>query len=105
MRIITTVLVLAIAVSAAYGGPEGKAPIPLEVPAKWELDMEVQNPKPIHVKLAGDEKPTLYWYVLYTVTNRYKDPVTNKPTVGAAAYTTWGLVGSTARLTTCASWE
>jgi len=80
MRIITAVLVLASAVSAAYGGSEGKAPIPLEVPAKWQLAIEVENPKPIHVQLAGEDKPTAFWYVLYKVTNRYRDPVTNKPT-------------------------
>jgi len=80
MRIITAVLILASVVSAAYGGSEGKAPIPLEVPAKWQLNIEVQNPKPIHVRLAGDKKPTLFWYVLYTVTNRYRNPVTHKPT-------------------------
>lgn len=74
---------LALAAAAAVGtglGQEGQAPQPLEVPAAWQLDIDVQIPRPIQVVLPGDATPTTFWYLLYTVTNRYRDPQTQRPT-------------------------
>lgn len=37
----------------------------------WQLDIEFHGaPRLISVRLPGDEEPTLFWYLLYTVTNR-----------------------------------
>ena len=56
----------------------GTAPVPLEVPATWQLDMVVQPPTPIQVRLPGETKATTFWYVLYSVMNRYRDPATRR---------------------------
>jgi len=50
-------------------GPAASAPVPSEVPLTWELDFQHQTPQPIQVRLPGDEKPTTFWYMLYTVSN------------------------------------
>ena len=65
---------------AATVGNEGKAPAPLEVPAAWQLDIEVQTPRPIQVVLPGESRPTTFWYVLYAVINQYRDPISQQPT-------------------------
>jgi len=98
MRICAPVILLAIAIAAGVSagqntsgltgqegkaatvGDEGKAPAPLEVPAAWQLDIDVQAPKPIQVVLPGESKPTIFWYVLYTVANQYREPRSQQPT-------------------------
>lgn len=55
-------------------------PKPLEVPAKWELEIEVQIPRPIRVRMPGGTERKTFWYVLYTVTNHTKDPDSGRPT-------------------------
>ena len=81
MRIgaLATVLAGALAVGVS-GGQEGKAPVPLEVPAAWELGFDYQTPRPITVRLPGEKKATVFWYLLYTVTNQYREPRTQQPT-------------------------
>lgn len=71
---------LALIAGALCTAQAGTAPIPLEVPATWQLDVEVQPPKPIKVRLPGETKARTYWYVLYSVMNRYRDPITKRPT-------------------------
>ncbi|MBT3199220.1 MAG: hypothetical protein HN350_04830 [Phycisphaerales bacterium] len=52
------------------------APEPYEVPTTWELDFDFVTPQPITLVLPGQKKPTTFWYMLYTVTNRTRDPET-----------------------------
>ena len=53
---------------------------PLEVPAKWELEIDVQVPRPIRVRMPGGDQRRTFWYVLYTVTNHTKDRDSGRPT-------------------------
>ena len=55
-------------------------PKPLEVPAKWQLDIKTQIPRPISVRMPGGNTRRTFWYVLYTVTNRTKDSDSGRPT-------------------------
>ena len=45
------------------------APEPFEVPTTWELEFDFRAPQPITVTLPGRDKPTTFWYMLYSVTN------------------------------------
>jgi len=45
-------------------------PEPEIVPASWELEFKFQKPDIIEVRLPGEDKPNLYWYMVFTVTNR-----------------------------------
>jgi hypothetical protein len=46
------------------------APEPRTVPTEWQLDIRVQAPQPIRMKLPGEKDEQTFWYVLYTVTNK-----------------------------------
>lgn len=62
------------------GGPATTAPTtqptltgppkPTVVPLTWEFGIEYDELRPIAVKLLGRDKPQLFWYLRYTVTNR-----------------------------------
>ncbi len=81
MRMTVATLALAAVLGGAVGlAHAGTAPIPLEVPAAWQLTVEMKAPMPIQIRLPGDTKKTTFWYVLYTVMNRYRDPATKRPT-------------------------
>ncbi|RPI61505.1 MAG: hypothetical protein EHM48_05545 [Planctomycetaceae bacterium] len=43
-------------------------PQPAATPKLWQLDIEYKAPLPIKVTLPG-EKPAIYWYMIYKVTN------------------------------------
>ncbi|MFQ5806435.1 MAG: hypothetical protein ACE5I3_08295 [Phycisphaerae bacterium] len=47
----------------------GVGPEPSPTPISWESDFKYVPPRRIEVQLAGAEKPEVYWYMLYTVTN------------------------------------
>ena len=47
----------------------GVGPEPSPSPISWELELKFVAPKRIEVQLPGGSAPTVYWYVLYTVTN------------------------------------
>jgi hypothetical protein len=49
--------------------PVGVGPEPAPTPISWELELKFVDPKRIEVLLPGQTKPTVYWYMLYTVTN------------------------------------
>lgn len=81
MRIGAGIMIVAAVVAVGISvGQEGEAPQPLEVAAAWQLNVEVQPPRPIQVVLPGESEPATFWYVLYTVTNRYRDPTSQRPT-------------------------
>ena len=53
-----------------HGGASGlAAPVPSLAPKSWDLDFEFFDPARIEVVLPGDDRPTVYWYLIYTVTN------------------------------------
>lgn len=45
------------------------APVAGPRPRTWQLDVRFHDPQRISVHVAGDERPTEYWYFLYEVTN------------------------------------
>ena len=49
------------------------APKPSDVPVSWELQFTYKQPRPIQVVLPGQDEPTTFWYMEYTVTNRTED--------------------------------
>jgi hypothetical protein len=62
-------LAVAAACSAAEDAPVGSGPSPSPAPTTWEFDFTHEPPQRIEVLLEGDEAPTTYWYMLYTVRN------------------------------------
>ncbi len=66
-----TVLFLAVPGSAAQESEPavGVGPEPSPTPISWEFDFKYVPPRRIEVQLAGSDRPEVYWYMLYTVTN------------------------------------
>lgn len=58
-------LVLALSASSGWAAPE-----PSLVPRSWQVSLEFRDPARIVVTLPGDRHPTVFWYLVYTVTNR-----------------------------------
>lgn len=55
---------------ATAGEPQvGTGPQPSPVAVSWEFAFKFEDPKRIEVRLPGQERPEVYWYMLYTVTN------------------------------------
>ena len=48
----------------------GSGPEPSPRPISWELDFKFLDPQRIEVQLPGTTAPEVYWYMVYTVTNR-----------------------------------
>jgi len=46
------------------------APKPAEIPTYWQLDIDYEAPRPICIQVPGEPEPRIFWYFLYTVTNR-----------------------------------
>jgi hypothetical protein len=53
------------------------APQPAIVPGPddWTVDVRFEHPQQIEVRLAGDEKPRRFWYIIVTLTNKTKRDV------------------------------
>jgi len=66
-RILLTAALATIAAGA--GTPAAAAPEPALVPQSWELDFDFHDPVRITLTLPGDQQPTTFWYLLYSVTN------------------------------------
>lgn len=49
--------------------PVGVGPEPAPTPVSWEIDFKYLAPRRIDVQLAGSDKPEVFWYMVYTVTN------------------------------------
>ena len=61
VRVLATFLLV---ISVAKGAPK-----PSLAPKSWELEVEFRDPARIRVTLPGDDRPTTFWYMVYTVTN------------------------------------
>lgn len=60
--------------------PAAPKPAVIPIPGTWQLDLELHgNPLPVEVTMPGDEKPTRFWYLLYTVTNNTGNDITFYP--------------------------
>lgn len=55
---------------APPGGEVGKGLEPSPTPTSWELELRFEDPHRVEVQLPGESEPHVYWYMLYTVTNR-----------------------------------
>ncbi len=63
-------IILAVAVLAVpLVGESNAAPEPSLALKTWQLDFEFHDPARISVTLPGKDKPTSYWFLLFTVTN------------------------------------
>ena len=63
-------LPLLMVLSAAPPAREvGSGPEPSPTPISWELGFKFLDPQRIEVQLPGAERPEVYWYLVYTVTN------------------------------------
>lgn len=76
MNIRPAKLTLALMSVALAGGaillpaPAVTAPQAYEVSEEWQLEVELGEPRPIYVNVPGQNRPVLYWFLPFTVTNR-----------------------------------
>jgi hypothetical protein len=47
----------------------GDIPRPSTYPASWQFEFKFLDPQRIEVQLPGTDRPDVYWYIVYTVTN------------------------------------
>ena len=82
-RLTSILLAFCVLATISYGkAPEG-VPEPASLPPAdiWQLDVEFHgNPQQLEVTLPGDEKPTRFWYLVYTITNNTGQDVDFYPT-------------------------
>ncbi len=76
MRRLATIAVVLLATGGLRGGETspavdgvGSGPRPSPTPISWQLDFKYVPPRRIAVKVAGSQRPQIYWYMLYTVVN------------------------------------
>ena len=62
-------LVLWLALAPSADMQVGTGPQPSATPVSWELDIKFLDPARIEVQLPGNDRPTVYWYMVYTVIN------------------------------------
>lgn len=48
---------------------EAQVPQPARFPANWELDFAFHDPQALVITLPGDDRPSVFWYVLYRAEN------------------------------------
>jgi hypothetical protein len=63
------VILAAVGALAWSIGPAAAEPKPSAAPTSWQLELEFHDPERISVTHPGDDQPTTYWYLLYSVTN------------------------------------
>jgi hypothetical protein len=68
MRLLPLLLLLAGTLQAAE--EVGTGPEPSTTPISWQLEFSFLDPERIEVQLPGQAEPEVYWYMVYTVTNR-----------------------------------
>ncbi len=52
-----------------FAGTAWGQPVVGVAASDWQLEFDFHDPQRIEVQLPGEAKPTIFWYVLYTVTN------------------------------------
>jgi hypothetical protein len=52
------------------GGSAQTAPKPSDISTSWQLDFQVQDPKPVRLEVPGQKGLVTFWYVEYTVSNQ-----------------------------------
>ncbi len=77
----TVVVLLCALVVGVVTRPVAGAPEADLISSSWQLDVEFHDPQRISVVLPGDTEPTMYWYVLYRVTNNSRQEVGFYPSV------------------------
>jgi hypothetical protein len=70
MKLSLITLAMVSLAAAFVGAFAAEPPKPALVPASWQLEFEYKDLMPITVKLPGEETPKVFWYLIYTVTNR-----------------------------------
>ncbi|MCA9250157.1 MAG: hypothetical protein R3E58_00980 [Phycisphaerae bacterium] len=60
--------------------PAVAAPEASKIARRWQLDIEFHDLERVSVTLPGDNKPTAYWFMLYTVTNNTGEDIEFYPT-------------------------
>lgn len=61
---------LVVLLMGAQADPQvGTGPEPSPNPISWELEFKFLDPKRLEIQLPGSERPEVYWYMVYTVTN------------------------------------
>jgi hypothetical protein len=58
-----------LALAGAAPQDVGTGPQPSTFPASWELEFKFLDPQRIEVTAPGSDRPDVYWYIVYTVTN------------------------------------
>lgn len=69
MKCLSVKALLIALVVATTVGPGRSAPNPSPVPIRWELEMQIRPIRAIEVALPGYDRPQLFWFIRYTVTN------------------------------------
>lgn len=64
-----TFCVLTLAMALTIVSPGSAAPEPSIAPVSWTLDFTYEDPQRIIIPPVGEERPQVYWYMLYTVEN------------------------------------
>jgi hypothetical protein len=59
----------------------GEPPEPAPAQPSWQLDFSFLDPQRISVEVPGQDEPTTFWYVVYTVTNRTGEDVGFFPSI------------------------
>lgn len=59
--------ILGVMVCVSIGAPE---PAIVQRPDEWTVDVRFEHPQQISVKVAGDKKPSRFWYTIVTLTNK-----------------------------------
>ncbi len=81
---LSAVALSAVAFSADAVISDSTAPVPASFPDKglWQLDIELHgNPTQINVVQPGEQVPTRFWYMVYTITNNSAVDVDYYPTI------------------------
>jgi len=50
-------------------GDVGTGPEPSGTPVSWELEFKFLDPRRLEIQLPGSDRPEVYWYMVYTVSN------------------------------------
>lgn len=68
---LTTMLLLSMLAPPAElrPGQVGAGPEPAPISMSWEFEFRFLDPRRIEVQLPGESHPSVYWYMVYTVTN------------------------------------